>query len=127
MTGRPSLLPTPLTHPTLKAGGSEARPSNRRVGCASVLSPEAARGLRARPFASTTRWPLVARRTHFSASLGPRRRCARQSRDALWRFGAVSGGGRGGLEARLSLARSRIVAGDWGCQRRGRDSNPRRT
>jgi hypothetical protein len=29
---------------------------------------------------------------------------ARQSRDGPWRFGAVSGGGRGGLEARLSLA-----------------------
>jgi hypothetical protein len=52
---------------------------------------------------------------------------ARQSRDTPWRFGAVSSGGRGGLDARLSLARSRIVGGDSGCQRRGRDSNPRGT
>jgi hypothetical protein len=36
--------------------------------------------LRARPFASTTRSPLVARRTHSSALLGSRRRCATVAR-----------------------------------------------
>src|SRR5829696_7852504 len=45
---------------------------------------------------------------------------ARQSRDTPWRFRAVSGGGRSGLDARLSLARSawwagiRVVSGGGG-------------
>jgi hypothetical protein len=56
----------------------------------------------------------------YSDKLGTRTVAARQSRDSPWRVGAVSGGGRGGLEARLSfldpasLLAIRVVSGGGG-------------